>query len=508
MLSFRADAAQGGDNSVAEIERKAAEAVVDLFGKIDFVDDELVRPQCQSSSQMKEALDASNLAKAADQLVNVSQQQRYQVSALNANREVQLRALEQQATEFRRYLLSEVEQLDGFNSEIAESWIKNLVETTCELEITRSHAYWNALANPDSIEPGFDSKAESGSQNAVGEHKEVIVKSLELLERLRQPADNQGSDAQVLGELRQVLQIVESVELRRFNSENELASSTKHFRQSLEDAVRIRFDTSSGGAKKIVDAVVESSKKEKQSMSNVFWSCLKEISEAGQPDPKLMEAAITMLQLNTDTNTNNMGGGYEKNVKAPARTFGTQPSINVVGDVTIHQHGPVHVYLDGARLGTTEPKEYATRQHTPKSSRASHISNGQPKKYLSKEQIRDQDVIKGRGGLTNKHDGNAWYRCVGRSLGPIYSNLSNKMKSEMSKEVIKAVHERGGRFVDECDDQQDHYVIVEDRRALTKVGQYLRDNKKGGLPTHMPEDDTWKQIAIDIQEKFQPFIKR
>ena len=56
----------------------------------------------------------------------------------------------------------------------------------------------------------------------------------------------------------------------------------------------------------------------------------------------------------------------------------------------------------------------------------------------------------GRGGMSNHHAGNEWYRRLIRSNRPLYRACPKHTKLLVAKAIVQAVEQQGGRFLDRC----------------------------------------------------------
>ena len=96
-------------------------------------------------------------------------------------------------------------------------------------------------------------------------------------------------------------------------------------------------------------------------------------------------------------------------------------------------------------------------------------------------EITDNDVLLGRGGLSNRHPGNIVYRQHILEHQREYKLLRTDAKTEMSLEVVAWVKKRGGRFLKRDEDAPGQpYYIATDVTARQKVSQALRED-------HTPE---------------------
>jgi len=87
--------------------------------------------------------------------------------------------------------------------------------------------------------------------------------------------------------------------------------------------------------------------------------------------------------------------------------------------------------------------------------------------------VQDNDVLLGRGGVTNSHVGNVRFRNLVHEFQPKYLSSAKKMKRLVAKEIVTLVQSRGGRFLI-C--MSDVWKEVNDQRAREKTSQALREN--------------------------------
>mmetsp|Transcript_25281 Transcript_25281/g.52610 ORF Transcript_25281/g.52610 Transcript_25281/m.52610 type:complete len:664 (-) Transcript_25281:495-2486(-) len=101
------------------------------------------------------------------------------------------------------------------------------------------------------------------------------------------------------------------------------------------------------------------------------------------------------------------------------------------------------------------------------------------------------DVLCGRGGMSNHHPGNEWYRRLIKSNRPLYRACPKHTKLLVSKAIVQAVEQQGGRFLDKNRTDGTWYQVTY-KRAVDKTSQGLRerdrddDNSAAVSPTSAP----------------------
>lgn len=89
----------------------------------------------------------------------------------------------------------------------------------------------------------------------------------------------------------------------------------------------------------------------------------------------------------------------------------------------------------------------------------------------------DDDVLFGRGGYSNNHPGNIFFRNEALKLRPLYESTSKEEKYNISVILLESVKSRGGRFLEKGKDGLWHEVIGNGARR--KASQALRERIKG-----------------------------
>ena len=91
-------------------------------------------------------------------------------------------------------------------------------------------------------------------------------------------------------------------------------------------------------------------------------------------------------------------------------------------------------------------------------------------------EIRDLDIIAGRGGKSNHHYGNKRYRQVVSEMKMMYRSTEAKtVKTDLSRAIVDHVCGYGGRFVKK--DDSGRYYLLTKSEARKKTSQALRETK-------------------------------
>ena len=102
------------------------------------------------------------------------------------------------------------------------------------------------------------------------------------------------------------------------------------------------------------------------------------------------------------------------------------------------------------------------------------------------EDIRDDDILGGRGGLSNHHVGNKWFRQIVAKMKSMYRGTGAKTdKTALSRAIVEYVHAKKGRFLIRKPVGQDGWRTMTTKEARKKTSQALRETKalKWTLPT-------------------------
>uniref|UniRef100_A0A7S2HBM2 DUF6824 domain-containing protein n=1 Tax=Helicotheca tamesis TaxID=374047 RepID=A0A7S2HBM2_9STRA len=88
----------------------------------------------------------------------------------------------------------------------------------------------------------------------------------------------------------------------------------------------------------------------------------------------------------------------------------------------------------------------------------------------------DDDVLLGRGGLTNHHPGNKRYRKEADRLKPIYVRSTKREKYDVSESLVASVLSSGGRFL--TPDGSGGWCEASKEKARKKASQALREHHR------------------------------
>jgi hypothetical protein len=95
----------------------------------------------------------------------------------------------------------------------------------------------------------------------------------------------------------------------------------------------------------------------------------------------------------------------------------------------------------------------------------------------SEIELRDEDVLSGRGGLSNKHPGNHVYRRIVSQNKETYQKCEKKLhKFFLAISIIAAVERVGGRFL-RRDESAERWIELPRSDAISKTAQALREQE-------------------------------
>jgi len=94
------------------------------------------------------------------------------------------------------------------------------------------------------------------------------------------------------------------------------------------------------------------------------------------------------------------------------------------------------------------------------------------------DEVRDNDILCGRGGKSNHHPGNKKYRLVISRMKMNYRKIGSKMlKTDLSRAIVEHVYGYGGRFL-KYDKDSSKYAVLSPAESRKKTSQALREMKE------------------------------
>ena len=105
----------------------------------------------------------------------------------------------------------------------------------------------------------------------------------------------------------------------------------------------------------------------------------------------------------------------------------------------------------------------------------SSFMNVRRENAISHRSITQQDVLLGRGYVSNNHEGNQYFRRMVASMASKYKSCSKSDKADIANSIVDNIRQRGGRFLAPIPNSQS-WDIVEGRVIRRKTSRALRDN--------------------------------
>ena len=120
--------------------------------------------------------------------------------------------------------------------------------------------------------------------------------------------------------------------------------------------------------------------------------------------------------------------------------------------------------------------------------------------FVQTSSINENDVLCGRGGLTNQHVGNKKFRALVKELQPKYMSRKKHEKTLLSQAVVCVVRSSTpiGRFLKQ-EPQSGMWYDIGDEMATEKTSQAFRE-KSSQLKTHAKNNDqTLKSVTSKVK---------
>lgn len=144
-----------------------------------------------------------------------------------------------------------------------------------------------------------------------------------------------------------------------------------------------------------------------------------------------------------------------------------------------HHHAPAAGYQHHIqqRASLSAAKHHAPQPDAAKS-QSQLVGDGAPPRdattLIASPTYRD--VLNGRGQGVQRHPGNVKYRALVYVNKGLYAKCPRNDKIKISKGIVAAVREVGGRFL-EMDDRTSLYYDIGDKKATEKTSQALREGQ-------------------------------
>mmetsp|Transcript_4051 Transcript_4051/g.6147 ORF Transcript_4051/g.6147 Transcript_4051/m.6147 type:complete len:254 (+) Transcript_4051:208-969(+) len=106
------------------------------------------------------------------------------------------------------------------------------------------------------------------------------------------------------------------------------------------------------------------------------------------------------------------------------------------------------------------------------------MQTSMPALIIYHSQITERDVLCGRGGLTNHHEGNRRFRSVVASHQGEYRTARKHDKADIARRIVALIRDQGGRFLKSVQGKAaggGHWVEIGDKKAREKTSQALRE---------------------------------
>jgi hypothetical protein len=106
-----------------------------------------------------------------------------------------------------------------------------------------------------------------------------------------------------------------------------------------------------------------------------------------------------------------------------------------------------------------------------------HVNSMDEVAHTGAFQISQNDVLCGRGGLTNHHPGNVFFRRLVRIKQEAYLKASKREKAGVAREIVELIRNLSpsGRFLEKDSKHPGVWVEIGDRKAREKTSQALRE---------------------------------
>jgi hypothetical protein len=165
-------------------------------------------------------------------------------------------------------------------------------------------------------------------------------------------------------------------------------------------------------------------------------------------------------------------------IPPPLQAYGIPPAPTLITPTTSPELAVGRKsLLPGPPMAARLTRESSDAMSTCDSSAASICPDSQhPKEFV--QEVRENDILCGRGGKSNHHPGNKKYRLVVSKMKMNYRKMGSKMlKTDLSRAIVEHVYGYGGRFL-KYDTASSQYVVLSPTDSRKKTSQALREMKE------------------------------
>ena len=117
----------------------------------------------------------------------------------------------------------------------------------------------------------------------------------------------------------------------------------------------------------------------------------------------------------------------------------------------------------------------ATTTDTAAATNAATTTSRNDDEFYYVRKPEKHDVLCGRGGATNSHQGNVRYRTLVQAHQNEYLHAAKSEKKEVARSIVSIIRSSGGGFLRKCDDGRVGWVDIGCKKAREKVSQALRE---------------------------------
>jgi len=112
---------------------------------------------------------------------------------------------------------------------------------------------------------------------------------------------------------------------------------------------------------------------------------------------------------------------------------------------------------------------------------------------------KDADVLCGRGGKVNKHPGNIVYRKVVDYNKSHYQSVHKKHRILVSKSIVQAILNHGGRFMGQKGDKNE-WIPINFKRAVQKTSQALREHSNSSSSSNKNKNKNSNNTTANVKQ--------